>query len=196
MASTGIERESMAAERLAILAAKGAKITGEGYGTTRIDPMQEVASAMSGLCRLQDELIRAKFIEWRGPMPTNLQYIAHQTTINLFAKVVADSEKELTPAGALVVARAAVACVLFPVRCGTCNGTGVTSDQKDCRVCEGNGRKPMSDIRRARAAGVAETTFRRKFAAAADRAEILLRRIEGAALGKVADNLWPRDKCA
>lgn len=188
-----MDRESRAAELLASLSARGPRITGEGRGSTRGDSMQGVAFVMSGLDQLSDELLRAKYVEWRGPTQDGACAVP-LAIINLMARRIIETESDLPPAGAVIVARAAIAGVLFPVRCGRCRGVGVMPSHKPCHVCDGEGVKPMSNARRAHAGGVTDSIFRRKYADAANRAESLLRRIEGAALSVVADNMWPRNR--
>lgn len=171
MASTGIERQSSVAERLAILTARSKHIDGAGYGTTRADPML-LAGAMAGLTEIQRELMHAKYM---------LDYRAYAKLVQLYAVQVA-REYALEPDKAVAVSRAAVHCVVNGVACKACHGTGVTPEQKECPKCEGLGMKAVSDRRRAQVAGIPLTTWQRCFADIADSSETALRREESASI--------------
>lgn len=185
MASTGIERQSAAAERLAFLTARSKHINGEGYGTTRAEPML-VAGALCGLAPIENELIRAKYL---------LDYRAHERAIVIYAGSIA--RQYALPIGkAMAVSRAAVHCVVHGVACKACHGTGVTAEQKECQKCEGVGMKAVSDRQRAMVAGIPKSTWCDSFADIADNAETALRRIEGRALAAVQKNLLSGEEAA
>lgn len=185
MASTGIERQSAVAERLAVLTARSKHINGEGYGTTRADPMM-MAGAMFGLPPIQAELICAKYM---------LYYPAEEKLVKLYAATVA-RQYALTPFKATAVSRAAVHCVVHGAACKMCMGTGVMPDQRECKRCEGVGMKAVSDRQRAIVAGVNQMTWLRNFAEIADNAETELRRVEGAALAVIAKNMKEGEEAA
>lgn len=174
MATTGIERQSSVAERLAVLTARSKHIDGAGYGTTRADPML-IAGAMAGLTELQHELMHAKYL---------LDYRAHNRLVLIYAGQIR-REYDLSPVKAIAVSRAAVHCVVYGSACKACHGTGVTPEQKECPKCEGVGMKAVSDRQRAMVAGIPKSTWMLNFAEIADNAESALRRIEVAALSMI-----------
>lgn len=171
MATAWVEIESSVAERLAVLTARSKHITGEGYGTTRADPMM-MAGAMAGLTELQRELMHAKYM---------LDYRAQKTLVGMYAQVVARQYCLEFPS-AMAVSRAAVHCVVNGSVCRKCHGTGITSEQKDCPKCEGLGMKSVSDRERAKVAEVDKSTWLRRYAEIADNAETKLRISEMEAL--------------
>lgn len=174
MASTGIERQSAVAERLAVLTARSKHISGEGYGTTRADPMM-MAGAMAGLTPVQRELIHAKYM---------LDYRAQETLVTIYAATVA-RQYALSLAKSTAVSRAAVHCVVHGSACKMCMGTGVMPDQRECKRCEGVGMRAVSDRQRAMVAGIDKMTWLRNYADVADSAETDLRRSENDALLKI-----------
>lgn len=178
MASTGIERQSAVAERLAVLTARSKHINGEGYGTTRADPMM-MAGAMAGLTPVQRELMHAKYM---------LDYRAQETLVTIYAATVA-RQYALTLLKATAVSRAAVHCVVHGSACKACMGTGVTPEQKECKKCQGVGMRAVSDRERARVSGLERMTFQRHLAEIADNAETTLRREETRALHLVGSSL-------
>lgn len=178
MASTGIERQSAVGERLAILTARSKHIDGEGYGTTRADPML-IAGAMAGLSPLQRELMHAKYM---------LDARAYQSLVKVYSVTIA-RQYDLPLVRAVAVSRAAVHCVVNGVGCKECTGTGVTAEQKDCPKCEGVGMRIVSDRQRAIIAGMDRETFRTKYADIADSAETELRRAEASALARLRESL-------
>jgi len=185
MASTGIERQSAVAERLAVLTARSKHINGEGYGTTRADPMM-MAGALAGLTPLQAELMHAKY---------RLEYRAQETAVTLYAATIA-RQYALTLPKATAVSRAAVHCVVHGAACKMCMGTGVMPDQRECKRCEGVGMKAVSDRQRALVAGIPCTTWQRCFADIADNAETALRRVEADALATITKNLREGEEAA
>lgn len=184
MASTGIERQSAVAERLAVLTARSKHISGEGYGTTRADPMM-MAGAMAGLTPVQRELMHAKYM---------LDYRAQETLVTIYAATVA-RHYALSLAKATAVSRAAVHCVVHGSACKMCMGTGVMPDQRECKRCEGVGMRAVSDRQRAIVAGLDRETFRTKYADIADSAETELRREEISALAKVSKEIFDNGTC-
>jgi hypothetical protein len=178
MASTGIERQSAVAERLAVLTARSKHINGEGYGTTRADPMM-MAGAMAGLTPLQRELMHAKYM---------LDYRAQETLVTIYAATIA-RQYALTLHKATAVSRAAVHCVVHGSACKMCMGTGVMPDQRECKRCDGVGMLAVSDRERARVSGIERMAFQRHLAEIADNAETALRREESSALSLVGRNL-------
>ena len=182
MASTGIERQSAVAERLAVLTARSKHINGEGYGTTRADPMM-IAGAMAGLTPLQRELMHAKYM---------LDYRAQQTLVTIYAATIA-RQYALSPARATAVSRAAVHCVVHGSGCKMCMGVGVMPDQRECKRCEGVGMRAVSDRQRAKVAGIPLTTWQRNFAEIADNAETALRRSESEAIHAIGRGLFDSD---
>lgn len=185
MASTGIERQSAVAERLAVLTARSKHINGEGYGTTRADPMM-MAGALAGLTPLQAELMHAKY---------RLEYRAQETVVTLYAATIA-KQYALTLSKATAVSRAAVHCVVHGAACKMCMGTGVMPDQRECKRCEGVGMKAVSDRQRAIVAGIPKSTWCENYADIADNAETALRRIEGDALATITKNMREGEQAA
>jgi len=185
MASTGIERQSAVAERLAVLTARGKHINGEGYGTTRADPMI-MAGAMAGLTPLQAELMHAKY---------RLEYRAQETAVTLYAATIS-RQYALSLPKATAVSRAAVHCVVHGSACKSCMGAGVTPEQKECKKCEGVGMRAVSDRQRALVAGMPKSTWCDSYADIADNAETALRRIEGDALAKITKNIRDGEQAA
>lgn len=167
MASKGIEAQSSTWERLAILTARSKHIDGEGYGTSRADPML-TAGALCGLTSMQTELVHAKYL---------LEHRAHESLVLMFACQV-EGQYQLNRAQAVAVSRAATHCVIYGRACKSCNGTGVTTGQKECPKCEGIGMRRVSDSQRAKSAGVERMSFIRHLAEIADNAETELHRIE------------------
>lgn len=178
MATTGIERQSGVAERLAVLTARSKHIDGAGHGTTRADPML-MAGAMAGLTPLQQELMHAKYL---------LDYRAHELLVKIYAVTIA-RQYVLEHASAMAVSRAAVHCVVHGSACRACMGTGVTTEQKGCSRCEGLGMRAVSDRERARVAAIDRETFRTKYADITDNAETELRKVELTALFIVKENV-------
>lgn len=185
MASTGIERQSAVAERLAVLTARSKHINGEGYGTTRADPMM-MAGAMSGLTSLQAELMHAKY---------RLEYRAQETAVTLYAATIA-RQYALTLPKATAVSRAAVHCVVHGSACKMCMGTGVMPDQRECKRCEGIGMRAVSDRQRAIVAGIPKSTWCDSYAEIADNAETSLRRVEADALATITKNIREGEEAA
>lgn len=185
MASTGIERQSAVAERLAVLTARSKHINGEGYGTTRADPMM-MAGALAGLTPLQAELMHAKY---------RLEYRAQETVVTLYAATIA-KQYALSLSKATAVSRAAVHCVVHGAACKMCMGTGVMPDQRECKRCEGVGMRAVSDRQRALVAGIPKSTWCENYADIADNAETALRRIEGDALATITKNMREGEQAA
>lgn len=177
MASTGIERQSSIAERLAILTARSKHIDGEGYGTTRADPML-LAGAMKGLSRLQEELIHAKL---RG------EAAARGKVFRMLWPSIS-TKYDIKPTEAMALATVAMRRVIDGVGCKGCGGTGVTVDQRDCLKCGGVGIAPVPDTERAEIAGVKYDRFVRTFSSMATEIENELRREEISALYLIQNN--------
>ena len=177
MASTGIERQSSIAERLAMLTARSKHIDGEGYGTTRADPML-LAGAMKGLSKLQEELVHTKL---RG------ESAARGKVFRMLWPSIS-VKYDMKPTEAMAVASVAMHRVIDGVGCKVCNGTGVTHEQRDCLKCAGVGIAPVPDTERAQIAGVKYDRFVRTFSSVATEVENSLRREEIGALYIIEKN--------
>lgn len=166
---------TLAAERLARLAASGKHISGEGFGTGQPDLML-LAGSLCGLSSIGEELIRGRYL---------LDERAQKKLV-LMISAKASSDYDLEPSAAFGVGRAAVYCVMADAICKTCNGAGVNREQVACKRCDGVGRKPISDRRRALVAGIDKSTWLRSYADITDNLETHLQHELARALELVA----------
>ncbi len=147
--------------QMARMTARGAQITGEGFGGNSELSQTDIAMALAGLNGKAYWFMRLKFCadESMG------KKLRHGMAFSMLGDAMLNGP-DLTAKVAMGLATVALMQATTGPICERCNGTGTVTKANlstDCKTCKGTGRLNMTQERAASLAGVSTPTYVKRY---------------------------------